>query len=27
LKKQKKKTLNEIFQKMIYEYWEKQDLE
>jgi hypothetical protein len=27
LKKQKKKTLNEIFQKIIYEYWEKQDLE
>lgn len=27
LKKHKKKTLNEIFQKVIYEYWEKQDLE
>ena len=27
IKKQKKKTLNEIFQKVIYEYWEKQDSE
>ena len=26
IKKQKKKNLNEIFQEMIYEYWEKQDL-
>ncbi|MBV7505417.1 hypothetical protein KW850_09135 [Bacillus sp. sid0103] len=25
IKKQKKKTLNEIFQNMIYEYWEKQE--
>lgn len=25
IKKQKKKSLNEIFQEMIYEYWEKQD--
>jgi hypothetical protein len=25
LKKQKKKTLNEILQKIIYDYWEKQD--
>ncbi|MDR7236892.1 hypothetical protein [Neobacillus drentensis] len=26
IKKQKKKSLNEIFQKMINEYWEKQDI-
>lgn len=25
IKKQKKKSLNEIFQELIYEYWEKQD--
>ncbi|MEY2193585.1 hypothetical protein AB7942_12730 [Neobacillus sp. BF23-41] len=25
LKKQKKKSLNEIFQEMIYEFWEKQE--
>jgi hypothetical protein len=27
IKKQKKKSLNEIFQEMINEYWEKQDIE